>query len=317
MKTLHFPLRLLALLTALVLASGAFTPRVSAQASPVGSWDCAITGNQLGLALFIFESDFTFSGVQYQRPGPLQRSAVTQPTDPRHPGGEPTRTGTEPVPTVSAPATNFIGSTELKGIWGYDESGKVIGLLDQVESAYELVDKTVTNSIVVTNIVGGIEFLTPTNVVTTTNVLELVFKTNAVSFRAVVVPGKRISLGAFLARGRNIYTGQPAIPLADLSGSYTISGKRGNIPFVEFLTFSPNPDYLNEYVVEGMGPGYGFTGYAMPSRRNGLAIYNQIDRDPYTITVCGGAFNLTTGRGTLNGQDTSGRKLTYRIMRQP
>jgi len=153
--------------------------------------------------------------------------------------------------------------------------------------------------------------------VTTTNVYEVVLNTNAVSFRATVVPEKRITLVAYLPNNaKNIYTGTPVQSLADISGDYLATGKRAGLPFVEFLNLMPNPEIPGEYIVTGTGAGYGFSGFALPSKRNQIAIYMQTDREPYPITVYSGGFSLTTRRGTLNGRDTDDLRYTYRIFPQ-
>ncbi|MEY2409952.1 MAG: hypothetical protein QOF48_2622 [Verrucomicrobiota bacterium] len=313
-KFLRLQWRLAALVAAgLALHTGSVRAQL-APPTPVGTWDLSLSGSQVGLSLITFNDDFTFTGVQYLRPGPVKSTSTT--VDPRFPGGIPTRTGVEPVQTPAQSSSNFIGSTEMSGIWTYDDSGRVIGLLNQVTASIQLVEKTVTNAVTTSSVIGGITVITTNDVVSTTNVYENVFRTNAVSFRASVVANKRLSLVSYQSHGRVTYVGTPSLALADASGNYFLSGKRGALPYVEFLTLTPNAEFPGEYTVTGSGAGYGFTGFAFPSRHNQIAVYMQSDREPYPITVLTGSFNIRTLRGSLIGKDTSGNRYTARLIHQ-
>ena len=312
---------LLRLQFAALAVAGAVLPVRDANAqtpppSPLGTWDLSISGNQIGLARLTFDADFTYHGFQFMRPGPVPSSSTAQPADPRFPGGEPTRGGVIPPPAPTTPPTNFIGGTTMSGTWAFDDKGKILGILDQITESVQLVERTVTNTTVTSSLVNGVPVITTNEVVGTTNVFELVKATNAVSIRASVVTGKKLSLNAYLPKGRNIYTGTPVIALPDLSGDYFSTGKRGSVPIVEFLTLEPSFEFPGLYAVSGFGAGYGFQGWALPSRRNQIAVYMQTDREPYPITVHTGAFNNTTRRGSLYGRDTSGNRYTYRFIHQ-
>jgi hypothetical protein len=232
-------------------------------------------------------------------------------------GGEVTRGGVTPTtPPSSGTGTNFIGGTVMTGTWGFDDQRKTVGLLDQITESVQLVDKTVTNITVTSSLVNGVPVITTNEVVGTTNVFELVKATNAVSWRASVVTGKRMTLNAYLPKGRNTYTGTPVTALPDISGDYIGSGKRGNQGIVEFMTLQPSFDFPGVYEMTGTGAGYAFDGFVLPSRRNQVAVYMQTDRDPYPIIVHTGAFNNTTRRGSLIGKDTSGNRYSYRFVHQ-
>lgn len=297
MKTTHPFLRPFRVAAA-VLAAG--LAGATAQ-FPLGTWDCVISEKQLGLAVIQFNADFTFVGFQLMRPSNTKTPAPD--VNPRYTGGEPTRTGQEPVAVSNGTNSVFVGGTALGGRWGYDEYGKVIGLLDQITRRYEMVSKTVTN------IVGTNE------VVSTTNVFELVSTTNAVSFKGSGVAGQRITLAAYLPDGkRNIYRGSPALVQPDQSGDFYATGQRNSLPYVEFFSLVPSVDFPfpNVYRTTGNGAGYAFDGYAMVSRTGRIALYSQTDRDPFTITVHSGMYNMNTRRGTIYGYDSSGAKYTYR-----
>jgi len=300
-KLLLVPLAVLALFLTTPVAQAQPAPR-----SPVGTWDCTLGGNQVGLAIVEFNADSTISGIQLIRPNPSRLTLPKVDIDPRHPLGERDRSGQVPNGggTNTAPSTNFVGGNTLSGVWGYDSSGKVIGLLDQVSATTELVQKSITN------VVDG------TNMVVLTNVLETVFKTNAVSLRAVVVPGMRLSMTVFLPKGHNTYRGLPSIPLANLSGPLYAEGKRGGARFFEFLSAAPTGDLPNEYFLDGMGAGYQYVGFALVSRHRRIAVYTETTTPPFVITTYSGPFNLNTLRGSLKGRDTDGKNYFYKLVHQ-
>lgn len=300
-KLLLLPLAAFGLFFTNPAASGQAAP-----ASPVGIWDCALGGAQVGLAILQFNADFTLNGTQLIRPNP---SRLNQPVDinPRYSGGDPGRQGAEPPDNNNATPTptNFVGGNNLEGVWGYDAAGKVIGLLDQISARSELVQKSVTN------VVDG------TNMVVLTNVLEIKFETNAVSFRAIVVPGTRMTLNVYSPNGYNVYRGLPALPTADITGSLYGAGRRTGVPFYEFMNAVPTGDYPNEYFMPGAGAGYSFRGFAIVSRHRRIAVYTETLNLPALITTYTGSFNLTTRRGSIKGRDSNGKNYAYTIVHQP
>jgi hypothetical protein len=298
--------KLLAPLSAIALLLGPSSENLQAAPplSPVGTWDCTLGGNQLGLAILRFDADFTFSGIQLVRPNPavhLPRPVV----DPRNGGGGTGRDGstTADPSTTAATPTNFVGGTSMSGLWGYDTAGKVIGLLDQITATVQLVDKQITN------VVNG------TNMVTTVTVYETIFATNSVSFRAVVVPGQRLNLTAFLPFGQNSYRGMPSVPLPSLSGSLYGSGVRSKLQYFEFFAATPAGNFPNYYDLDGVGAGYSFTGFAIVSRQKRIAVFTGA-LPSSLITTYSGPFNLNTLRGNLKGRDSDGKGSTYKVVHQ-
>jgi hypothetical protein len=296
---------------ALFLGQPAAHAQVAPPPSPVGpTWDCALGGNQLGLAIIRFDDDF-----QLLRPNPAAQTPKVD-VDPRGGGGGAGRDGTPPAALPPTPPTNFVGGTAMSGRWGYDIAGKTIGLLDQVSTSVKLVDKMVTNDVLVTNIIGGIVVVTSTNLVYTTNVYETVYETNAVSFRAVVVPGRRLTLTAFVPGGQNTYRGLPSVPLSDLSGELYAGGKRAGLQFYEFLSAVPSGKFPNYYYLDGSGAGYMYHGFAIVSRHKRIAVETETDTLPSVISTYSGPYNLVTRRGRLYGRDTDGKNSIYMVVHQ-
>lgn len=309
MKTFPSPLRRLAVLAgaAAALVAGA-AAAVAQTAFPYGDWDCLISERQSGLAVLRFEPGTnTFSGVQIMRPGYGNGNLMPPSTNPRFPGGEPTRDGQEPVPTSSGTNSVFVGATAIQGSWYFDQAtNRIIGFLDQVTVRYELAEVITTNINALTGLPVVLTNLTYTNT----------FFTNSVSFRASGTGGKRLTLTAYLKDGKkNIYRGTPSVAVTNQSGSFYASGKRSGVPYVEFFTLNPNPGYPlpNVYSLDGSGAGYGFTGWAIVSRTGRIALYNQTDREPYRITTYLGPYNASLRRGNINGYDDTGKKPSYRL----
>ncbi len=289
---------------ALFLGLPAVQAQVAPPPSPVGTWDCALGGNQVGLAIIRFDADFTFSGIQIVRPNPAVRAPKPD-VDPRAGGGGTGRDGTTTTDgsSTGATPTNFVGGTSMSGLWGYDTAGKVIGLLDQITETVQLVQKMITN------VVDG------TNMVITITVPEVVFETNSVSFRAVAVPGKRLTMTAFLPGSQNSYRGLPSVPLPDLSGDLFGSGMKNKLQFFEFFSASPAGNFPNYYDLEGVGAGYSFTGFAIVSRHKRIAVFTAA-LPGAVVATHSGPFNLTTLRGNLNGRDSNGKNYSYRVVHQ-
>jgi hypothetical protein len=305
MKTPSSPLRRLAALAALLLGA------VTAPAQlpfPYGDWDCAISERQSGIAVIRFEAGTnTINGLQIMRPNYANGNLIVPGPNPRFSGGDPTRTGQEPATTTSGSSNLFVGATAIRGSWFYDSTNRILGFLDQVTLRYELSEVVTTN----------LNELTGLPVYLTNLVYTNIYTTNSISFRASGTAGQRLTLAAYLPDGKkNIYRGTPCLTLTNQSGDYYASGKRRNVPFVESFNLEPNPaiDLPNVYGMNGYGAGYGFTGWAIVSRRNSIAIYQQTDRDPYRITTYLGPYNLTQRKGSINGYDDTGRKPSYRVV---
>lgn len=308
MKNLRLTsLKLLTLAVAGLLLGSSAT-RAQSPPSPVGNdWDLVFSGSQLGLAVLTFNSDNTLAGYEIVRPAP--RKGASTDVDPRHPGVE--DFGRTAVTTTSGGGsssakviTNFLGSAPLNGTWYNDAAGKIVGLMNQLSQTVTPMETYSTNQLgeVVTNI---------TFVVTT--------ETNAVSFRAVVVPNTRITICTYGPNGNNVMRGKPVdLAQADQSGNFYAVGKRDGVNFVEFLTLVPDGVVPNRYNFSGgMGPGYAFTGRALVSRSKQIALFTLTSDVDDLLTVYSGSYNLVSKKGKLGGLDSSSRKVNYNLAPRP
>lgn len=148
------------------------------QRSPVGSWDCLISGGgQQGIAFLTFVdngTNRTFSGYQLEVSKVSNGSELPSPND-RSNGAR----GDMVETNTAAGDTNVFGFSPISGPWNYDEKGRVIGYFTQKINAvgvvtnfqqmtvydYTNVEYTVTNllDVVSTNTInlGVITFSTP------------------------------------------------------------------------------------------------------------------------------------------------------------
>jgi hypothetical protein len=109
-------------LTAAALLSSPFALRSFAQSSPVGTWDCLMSGTRSGVAYLTFSEE---------NGGSFDLTAVIVPNS-RSPkvsllaGDIGTNgLGSNPQPTNSL--TQIFGSENVTGTWGFDNKGRVIG----------------------------------------------------------------------------------------------------------------------------------------------------------------------------------------------
>jgi len=163
--------------------------------------------------------------------------------------------------------SNIIARATLNGFWAFDSRGNVIGLINEVAP-------------------------------------PLAF---SVSFRAVVRPGVRISMGGTRAGGRVSYRGVPLNALVDMSGNFYDSGRRAGVAFNEVFTLTPTLGAApNDYTVAGSGPGYSFAGRMLVSGLRKAAMFvNSDETVDGTLNVVSGPFSFTTGRGTLTGTSSN------------
>lgn len=300
MKTFHLTsLKLAAVAVAGLLLGSPATRAQTAPPSPVGDWDLVFSGSQKGLAVLTFNSDNTLTGHEIVRPTPRKGSSTE--IDSRHPGGEPGRTAVT-TSSSSKVITNLLGSAPFTGIWYHDAAGKTIGLLNEIVQSVTPVESYVTN------IVGG-EVIISTNVV-----LTVTSETNGISFRAVVVPGVRITIYTYSPNGNNILRGGPVNPMqANQSGDFYAVGKRAGLNFIEFLNLQQDSLFPTRYDIAGIGPGYSFTGRALVSRSKQIAVVTLSLEGSSVLSVYTGPFNLVSRKGKLSGVDSSDRKLTYNM----
>lgn len=307
MNKLYLTSLKLAALAVAGLLLGSSAARAQTPPSPVGDWDLVFSGSQKGLAVLTFNAGNTLSGYEVIRPGASKSSSSVE-LDPRwglvEPGRRITVTtggGGSGAPKV---ITNLLGSAPLGGRWQHDVSGKVIGIIDQIVQSVKEVETYETNIFngdIVTNLVQ-----------------VFTSETNAISFRAVVVPGTRITINTYGPDGNNVLRGTPAsIAPGLLSGDFYAIGKRDTLNFVEFLNLVNDPMIASRYDADGIGPGYDFTGRILVSNKKQIAIATLSLSGVPTLSVYTGSFNLTTHRGKLTGVDSSDRRLNYNFNRLP
>jgi len=126
---LQQPLPRMASVTAALLAAAT---SLTAQVSPVGSWDFVMRGDQKGVAQITFSNNFTLGGTEVVTIKPAAKAD----TNPR--GGF--SSGDRGDGESSTGSTNvfFYGTTDITGVWGFDVDGRVIGVL--IEGEGELVN---------------------------------------------------------------------------------------------------------------------------------------------------------------------------------
>jgi hypothetical protein len=294
----------LAALTVAGLLLGSLAARAQAP-SPVGDWDLVFSGSQKGLAAITFNPGNTLSGFEIVRPTPRKSSSTVE-VDPRWGLREPGRTVVITSGGTTAPKviTNLLGSAPLNGVWYNDAEGKTIGILNQLSQTVKPVESYVTN------IFNG--------EITTNVTLVVISETNAISFRAVVVPGSRITVYTYGPDGNNVLRGTPASVTPDLlSGDFYAIGKRDGLNFIEFLNLQQDPVIANKYDVDGMGPGYTFLGRVLVSNKKQIAVVTLSQDGAAVLSVYTGSFSLTSHKGKLSGIDSSERKITYNFGRLP
>ena len=191
------------------------------QNSPVGSWDCLISGaGQQGLAVFTFYDDGTFAGYELMTP---KVSNLEAENGERYNGSG---IGRNPGKGGITTSTNLVGFGDFTGAWSYDVKGRVIGSFALNTVAHESDPETQPTS---------------------------------VSFTAKVVPDKRLTLVGSSASGKLTYSGIPIMPFTDLSGFWYGAKAETNQVFLEFFTLTPTeriPGVPNLYTVEGQAAAY-------------------------------------------------------------
>ena len=165
------------------------------------------------------------------------------------------------------------GTAAITGNWGYDLKGKLVGVITLTS------DK----------------------------------RTNGLSFRGSVVPGKRMSLRAtrFDSGAVSVYQGVPRVAVTDISGDFFLSGKKtkefttSSSFFAEVMTLTPMGP-VNAYDVVEHGPGYDGGGFAILTANKHLGIYTEHFTPGTTnldIMAMSGTFNTTKLSGKMGGYD--------------
>ena len=230
--------------------------------SPVGDWDFSFSGSEKGVAQITFLGDNTLTGFEILTPGKPLKSGTTPDTNPR--GGPSTDLDPRTGEPEDGSSTNKYvwGGVLIDGYWGFDEKGKVVGTVTFTSAS----------------------------------------STNGLSFIGTVVAGTRMTLRASDETGGMVYRGVPRAALADISGTFTATGKKGRSRHTGFFTLSPsgNP---NVYDVEAHGPGYDGVGFALLTSNNKLGIYYEIGETNPAIVSLTGSFNTTKLKGNISGTD--------------
>ena len=120
----------LAFLACLLLLSSA----AAGPASPVGVWDCVLSGHRTGTAYFEFDDDGTFFVVEALVPNKPKPGEVAEARNDRNGGGDATRGGfTTPDPAFQ-PSPQIFGSEVTDGRWFLDNKGRLIGYFIEVSA---------------------------------------------------------------------------------------------------------------------------------------------------------------------------------------
>jgi hypothetical protein len=169
--------------------------------------------------------------------------------------------------TPTGTNSSSFGGSDIIGIWGYDSKGKVI---------------------------GSMIFLSDN-------------RTNGMSFKGSVVPGRRFSINGANENGKIAFSGVPRVALPDISGTFYAAGKKGGKTHVEMLSFSPGTGLnagLNKYDLTSFGPGFVGLGHAMITSNKKMGIYYEFgDTTPPGIVAMSGNFNTNSFKGSLTGTD--------------
>ena len=175
--------------------------------------------------------------------------------------------------------TNLIGFSPVTGPWWFDEKGRVIGYFSVVGGFHTCVTNvTVTPG--TSNDITGVVTLSQTNVV-----IDCGGITNAISFVAKVVGGKRLTLVSSTPSGKVSYKGVPYKNiLPGIGGSWYATKKENNQQFLERFNLTSfaiaNPfwgiaditNFPNIYFsADGAGPALIFNAFCMLSSQKKIA----------------------------------------------
>jgi len=315
MKTLNKSLsRVARSMTAALLLSGA--GQVWAQyASPVGTWDCVVSGREKGVAYLTFADDYTIRGYEVLTPKNLGTS-----TNENARGAD--DIGRTIDSTVSESKTNFSGFALISGYWSHESSGKKIlgfyteGNYSQTCTTNQAITESTTTEILDNGDGTYTTNLTTYYITNDVTTCEITGLTNGLSFSAIVRPGSRLSLKATSINGNKTLKGVPATEIADLSGFYYAQGKKSGVKYVEFFEAEASADYANGFDITGSGAGYELYGRALASRQKKLGLfYVRTSEDNPSVSLFG-PINYSTYKANLKGWDGNGAKVTYKVTPQ-
>jgi hypothetical protein len=333
MKSIPLKSCLCAILAAATLMTIGLLPAVGASLSPVGTWDCVISGNRQGIAYFQFSDDGTFVVTEMIVPNP----PPTPPNPSEDRGGEGTGRGESGSTNTFTPSQQIFGSEETNGMWALDPKGRTIGFFEETSAQVSCTVTTIpystnnapssfsfsTTNGATTDPTFCITIPTATNdaVITETttcfsNIPVCTALSNAVSFVGTV-SAKRIVLKCTTPFGNTTYEGVPIQDLPDFSGSYSGVRKQGGVTYQELFTLTADGSVPNMYDVSLTGPGYSYLGESLISSQKKIAfVLGQVPpiptNAPTVIRAVTGPFNSKKGSAATVGWDQPGGVLENR-----
>jgi hypothetical protein len=282
-------------LAAALTALGSAATVCEAASSPVGTWDFVSSGSgQQGLAYITFDSDNTFNGFVLvagkRESGPTGRD------------GAPASGRNDSDSSSGSSHSSFdilFGSTPINGPWHFDNKGRVVGFFTELVNIQSVVTNYGPTNVLEfipaqgngnpsTNVLVFFADDAPSTTVIVTwtapvpESLPFTFNnpnfvievgsaalTNAISFTGKV-NGKNFDMVSSTSLGKVTYQGLKAKALVDRTGQlWNGSKKAGSQVAIEFFELGApvDPLFPNVYpIVNGVGPGYTFDGFAVFSR---------------------------------------------------
>jgi hypothetical protein len=325
--------RLVKISAVMALLGGVAAVAQAQPKSPVGTWDCVMSGPRQGVAYITFSDGppASFSGYEVIVPN----GAVQADTYGRNAGGDVGRN--DRGNGTNTTGIQIVGYESPSGPWGFDNQGHLIGEFIEVSYPSSCVTNYVpistnffiaqfpitSSNVFVDSYCVTQPLLAATNATSFTNQTVCYSKevdctrlTNQFSFKGTVTPGKRLTLVCATPFGHVTYRGVPAVTLPDISGSYYAIKKLNNQTFLEFFELINAGG--NGYVISGggpvvssespyptgQGPGYFFPGSALLSSQHQLALTANIFIDTNHVDPHGEIFRAAIGRFNSN-KDTA------------
>lgn len=243
---------------------------LSAQLSPVGSWDFVLRGGQKGVAQIVFNPDFTIDGTEVITIRPSSR-----------PDSDP-RSGIRGGIRVGDSSTNgmtnvfFYGTSSLSGVWTYDSSGIIVGVLTEGEA----------------DLINGVSFRGKRSGQRVNLVGHSGNRT--IHYRGVPLTTLADISGNFYATGNK--NGQPYVEIFNLApdgvtaNRYMVTGQGPAYDFVGFALLSGQKN-LAIASLQNIGT-------------NGV------------LSALSGGYSINKGRGSLTGVDEVHSRVTSKVRRQ-
>jgi len=297
----------------ILLSTSASRAQTTPPKTPVGpTWDCLVSGAQgRGIAFVTFHEDWTFDGYSLLTANnPVPSGGGSTSTNPRGDStdvgrgdsdasrgttttsgtGTTTTTTTTGTPystgTTTAASKNVYGFGPVAGKWQYDLAGRTIGFFYQV-----IADNSNTNA-------------------------EPVYSTNAIWFRATVIPNRSLSMVVTSPGGKKTtFAGLPLRTMSDLSGQWYANMRGTGQKVLEFFEMAPTEQY-GVYELVGQGPTYTTSGWAMLSSRKriGFAFYSS---ENSTVRSTVGTFYPGMNKALTTGVMDPGYNVTFNAFHYP